>query len=142
MYPSYSYFGVLEVPDFFFIIFSVALTKKKYAPSEVFPHQIGPNWSIRQTETTVPPVQFSPFPFQIFLFISFSPYALFLGFSLPLFSLFPFSLPIFLVYLLHSLSLPNSMFTLITFPYFPSSHFPLFFSYPFPFLPFSIWALS
>ena len=33
--------------------FSVALTKKKYAPSEVFPHQIGPNWSIRRTETTV-----------------------------------------------------------------------------------------
>ena len=38
-----------------FFIFLVALTKKKCAPSEVSPHKIGPNWPIRQAETTVPP---------------------------------------------------------------------------------------
>ena len=34
-------------------IFSVALTKKKYAPLQVFPHKIGKNWPLRPGETTV-----------------------------------------------------------------------------------------
>ena len=42
------YFGFQN--SFFF---SVALTKKKYAPLQVFPHKIGKNWPLRPGETTV-----------------------------------------------------------------------------------------
>ena len=37
----------------FFLIFSVALSKKKCPQLEVFPHKIGLNWPIRLAETTV-----------------------------------------------------------------------------------------
>ena len=51
-YTSYNFLGVFSDPEIF--IFLVALSKKKYAPSEVFSHKISPNWLIRQAETTVP----------------------------------------------------------------------------------------
>ena len=36
-----------------FFSFLGSSNQKKYAPSDISPHPIGPNWSIRQTETTV-----------------------------------------------------------------------------------------
>ena len=46
------FFGVFSYPEQFFV-FSVPLTKKKCALSEVSPHKISPNWPIRRAETTV-----------------------------------------------------------------------------------------
>ena len=51
IYCSYNFWGIFGSRTVF--IFLVALTKKKYAPSEVFSHKISPNWPMRQFETTV-----------------------------------------------------------------------------------------
>ena len=53
-YSSLGFFGVFsDTERFFFLFLRSFYQKKKNAALGVFFHNIGPNWPIRQTETTV-----------------------------------------------------------------------------------------